>query len=379
VPWSIIRKRLRRSGERAGSEPVEEDLSRPGRLSSTRAQVTFGLLALAVLLAVAYLIRGVMGAFVLAGLVSLVIEPWVQRLQRLRVPRPLAIVASLVALLTVLAGLVTLVVPLFTEEIPRLEAQAPALAAAAQGQIIRLQGQPLTIFGYRLDLSAATRALEQNGGGFLLGQFGTALGFGIAALGTLAQVGLMLLITFLISLDNGRFIRFTKSLAPTAYRSQVEAIMTDVQRMLHVYVRGQLVIAAMIGLVSGVAVWAIGLKYPLALGLLAGVTALVPYLGPFLGAIPAVVVALSTGWKEAIAVVIAYLVISNVILNFVYPKVIGDALKLPPLAVIVALIAGFSLAGILGMFIAVPLAATLRIVDDHLHPLIFGADVHEEA
>ena len=60
------------------------------------------------------------------------------------------------------------------------------------------------------------------------------------------------------------------------------------------------------------------------------------------------------------------------ILNFVFPKVMGDAVKLPPLLVIVAFIAGFSWAGVLGMFVAVPIAASLRIVFDHIYPRLYG-------
>jgi predicted PurR-regulated permease PerM len=324
--------------------------------------VIFALVWLGLLVVVLFLVRDVIGAFVLGGLIAFVIEPIVDRLSRMGVPRALGIAGTLIGLLLLLAGLLTLVVPLFTEEIPTLQAEAPAVAAAAQAKLSRLQGSPLNILGYRVNLSTMTEALNRNAGGFLVGQFGTALSIGLAALGTVAQVGLMLLIAFLASLDAPRLGRFMRGLAPTAYRDDVELVLRDVQRMLHLYVRGQLVVAGMLGVFSGLAVWLIGLKY----------TALVPYLGPFLGAVPAVVVALAIGWKQAIAVAIAYLVISNVVLNAVYPRVIGGALRLPALVVIVAFIAGFSLAGVLGMFVAVPVAATCRIVYDHLRPRLYG-------
>jgi predicted PurR-regulated permease PerM len=346
--------------------------STPGSIASTRKQVIFGLVALAVFLAVLYLIRDMMGAFVLGGFLAFVIEPTVSRVTALGVPRPLAILGSLLVLLCGLAGLFTLLVPLFMEEIPLLQAQAPAVAAAAQSQLSHLQGHALTIFGYKVDLSNTAGMLSRNVGEFLLGQWGAAVGLGIAALGTVAQMGLMLLIAFLISYDAPRLGGFLRRLSPTAYRADVDSILTEILHMLRGYVRGQLVVATLIGVISGVAVWAIGLKYALALGLLAGVTALVPYLGPFLGAIPAVVVALSTGLQQAILVAIAYVVISNVVLNFLYPKIVGEAVKLPALVVIVAFIAGFSLAGILGMFVAVPVAATVRIIYDHVHPKLFG-------
>jgi predicted PurR-regulated permease PerM len=99
---------------------------------------------------------------------------------------------------------------------------------------------------------------------------------------------------------------------------------------------------------------------------------LIPYIGPFIGAIPAILVGLAAAPFKAIVIAIIYFVISNVILNFVYPKVMGDAVRLPPILVIVAFIAGFSWAGILGMFVAVPLAATLRILFDHIYPRLYG-------
>ena len=66
------------------------------------------------------------------------------------------------------------------------------------------------------------------------------------------------------------------------------------------------------------------------------------------------------------------MLIGTVLLNVVYPKIVGGAARRPPLVVIVALIAGFSLAGVLGMFVAVPIAATGRIVYDHFHLRVFG-------
>ncbi|MGI8562633.1 MAG: AI-2E family transporter [Candidatus Dormibacter sp.] len=369
MPWSIFgRLRARKELETQAAEAVQIEI----RNASTRKQAVFGLLVVAALVLVLILVRDVMGPFVLGGVLAFVIEPLVVRLTRIGLSRPLAILVTLLAILLALAGLFALLVPLFTTEIPLLQAQSAGLADTAQGQLSKLAGSAPVIFGYRVDLSGTAQLLGARAEGFLLGQFGNALSFAVAALGTFFQIGLLLIITFLVSLDARRINRFLRSLAPTEYRPDVEAILAEVKRMLYGYAKGQLVVAALIGLVSGLAVWVIGLKYALALGLLAGVTALVPYLGPFLGAIPAVVVALSIGWQQAVAVVIAYVLIGTILLNVVYPKIVGGAVQLPPLVVIVALVAGFSLAGVLGMFVAVPIAATGRIVYDHFRLRLFG-------
>jgi predicted PurR-regulated permease PerM len=87
--------------------------------------------------------------------------------------------------------------------------------------------------------------------------------------------------------------------------------------------------------------------------------------------VPAILVGLSQSPGKALLIGLLYLLISNVILNVIYPKVMGDAVRLPPILVIVALIAGFSWGGILGMFVAVPIAATLRILFDHIYPRLY--------
>jgi predicted PurR-regulated permease PerM len=162
-----------------------------------------------------------------------------------------------------------------------------------------------------------------------------------------------------------------RRLVPSDYRTDFDQIWRKVRKMLYAYVRGQLIIAGLIGILSGIACAVLGLPDPIALGLIAGITALIPYLGPFIGAIPAILVGLAAGPVKALLVALIYFVISNVILNFVYPKVMGDAVRLPPILVIAAFIAGFSWAGILGMFVAVPIAATLRILFDHIYPRLY--------
>jgi len=185
------------------------------------------------------------------------------------------------------------------------------------------------------------------------------------------QILLMFVVAFLLALDAASVRRVLRRIVPNDYRTDFDQIWRRIRRMLYAYVRGQIIVAGMIGILSGIACAALGLPDAVALGLIAGITAIVPYLGPFLGALPAVLVGLAGGPLKALLVALAYFVISNVILNFVYPKVMGDAVRLNPLLVIVALIAGFSWAGILGMFVAVPLAAILRILFDHIYPRLY--------
>lgn len=321
---------------------------------------------------VLYLLRDFLGAFVLGAAIAFLIQPGIVRLHSIGLPRPAAIAVMFVVIILALAGLILLVVPLGVSEVQQLQAQAPGLAAAAQDRINSLQGSPVVIFGFKVDLRGTTETISSHLREYLLGQFGNAVSIGLTALTTLLQIILMFIVAFLLALDAASIKRVLRRLVPNDYRSDFDQIWRRIRKMLYAYMRGQLIIAALIGILSGIACAVFGLADPVALGLIAGITALIPYIGPFIGAVPAILVGLAAAPFKAIVIAIAYFVISNVILNFVYPKVMGDAVRLPPILVIVAFIAGFSWAGILGMFVAVPLAATLRILFDHIYPRLYG-------
>ena len=334
-------------------------------------QIAFGFGALVVAIIVLYLLRDFLGAFVLGAAIAFLIQPAIARLVALGIPRVLSIVIIFVVIIVLLAGLVLLIVPLVVNEVGQLQRQAPALAGAAQDRINNLQGSPMQIFGINVDIQGTTATISSHLKEYLLGQAGNAVTIGLSALTTLLQLVLMFIVAFLLALDAAAFRRVLRRLVPNDYRTDFDQIWRKVRKMLYAYVRGQLIIAALIGVLSGIACAVLGLPDAIALGMLAGVTALIPYLGPFIGAIPAILVGLAASPIKALLIAVIYFLISNVILNFVYPKVMGDAVRLSPILVIVAFIAGFSWAGILGMFVAVPIAATLRILFDHIYPRLY--------
>jgi predicted PurR-regulated permease PerM len=334
-------------------------------------QIAFGIVALLVAFDVLYLMRDFLGAFVLGAAIAFLIQPAVTRLVAVGVPRVVAIAVIFVVIIALMAGLVLLIVPMGAREVSQLQRQVPSLAASAQNTINSVQGSPVQILGITIDLRAATDTINSHLKDFLLGQFGNAVTIGLTALTTLLQLVLMFIVAFLLALDAAAARKVLRRLVPNDYRTDFDQIWRKVRKMLYAYVRGQLIIAASIGVLSGIACAFLGLPDAVALGLIAGITALIPYLGPFIGAVPAILVGLAAGPVKALLVAVIYFLISNVILNFVYPKVMGDAVRLSPILVIMAFIAGYSWAGILGMFVAVPIAATLRILFDHIYPRLY--------
>lgn len=333
-------------------------------------QIAFALAVVVLAIVVLYLLRDFLGAFVLGAAIAFLIQPAVARLHAIGIPRPIGIAAIFVVLIVALAGLVLLIVPLAVTEVNQLQAQAPTLAAAAQQRLNSLG--PVSVFGVSVDLKGMTETINAHLREYLLGQFGNAVTLGLTALTTAMQLLLMLIVAFLMAIEAPAVRRDLRRFVPNDYRTDFDQIWRKVRKMLYAYIRGQLIVAALIGVSCGVACAAIGLPYAVALGLIAGITALIPYLGPFIGAVPAVLVGLAQTPAKALLIGLLYVLISNVILNIVQPKIVGDAVRLSPIFVIIALIAGFSWGGILGMFVAIPIAATLRIVFEHIYPRLYG-------
>jgi predicted PurR-regulated permease PerM len=356
------------------SEPRTEHAGLTPRQRRRRTlQVGLGLAALVLGIAVVYLIRETLSAFVLGALLAFLINPLVDRLAGF-LPRALAIVIIFAALVVALVGVATVFVPLLTTEIAQLQQQTPSIVSGAQRQLELLQGQPIQLFGFRLDLTRQGANVDQRAGEFLLGQFGNALTIGLVALNILLQVLLLLIVAFLVSLDAHGISGFLRELVPGDYREDFDAIWPKVKAMLFSYLRGQLTVALIIGAAVAIALAAEGMPFAFALGVLAGIMSLVPFIGPWIGAIPIELVALSSGPLKAVVVGVTYLLITNIVLQFLFPRILGAAVKLPALLIIVAFLAGFSLAGILGMFIAIPVAATIAILFDHVYLRVYGPE-----
>lgn len=293
-----------------------------------------GHLALVVLFAIAV-------AFVLAPLASR-LEPLV---------RSAALASALAfaaAVVVVVVGLALLAAPLISES-SRLTEQLPRY-------IERLQStEPVTVLGYRVPDELRARvgtAVGDIGGRFA----GEAVGVVLVIVSGVVDLFLVLVIALYLLLDRRRIRALALRLLPPRLRAPTEEVETEVVRVFGAYVRGQLILALIVGVASTVALLILGVPYALVLGVLAGLLELVPMLGPLLGAVPAVLVALSLPFPTVIWVALAFLAIQQAEANLLVPRISGHAVGLHPLAAILALLVGLEVGGIVGALFAVPLA-----------------------
>ncbi|APH04287.1 AI-2E family transporter [Bacillus weihaiensis] len=154
-------------------------------------------------------------------------------------------------------------------------------------------------------------------------------------------------------------------LTPRKWRNEAIQFLKDIDHSLGNYIRGQLFVCFIIGLLAFVSLWFFGIKYPLILGLLIGITNIIPYFGPIIGAIPAVIIAATMSTKTVIIVIIIIMALQFIEGNILGPLVVGKSLHMHPIIIMLALLAGGEIAGILGLMLAVPIIVILRVMLVH--------------
>jgi len=155
-------------------------------------------------------------------------------------------------------------------------------------------------------------------------------------------------------------------LLPRRWRSEIVLLFDDVDRVLSGIIRGQLTVACIIGCCITIGLYFLQLKFALMIGILAAIFDVIPYFGPIIGATPAVMLAiLESPWLAA-KVIILFFVIQQIEGNIIHPQIVGDNIGLHPLTVIFFVFVGGEMGGLLGMLLAVPMAAIGKVFIKHL-------------
>ncbi|MBI3975083.1 MAG: AI-2E family transporter [Armatimonadetes bacterium] len=267
----------------------------------------------------------------------------------------LLVYLGLILLLFLMAGII--LTPLVTETrdfiaaLPQIMQNLEQSAAALEGR-----------YEWLPDLSVIVSRLPQELAG-LSRYFGTAAGVAFRALGGVVSIVTVLFMTYYMLVEGQQMKRGFLTLFPRERRDQVEEILQRIGLKFGGWLRGQLLLGLIIGVVVGLGAVALRLPYPLLLGLIAGITELIPIVGPILGAIPAALIALfQPPWWRVLVVAGFYALVQQLESNFVVPRVMRLSVGLSPLLTVVALLIGAKLLGIAGALLAVPVAAALQVV-----------------
>jgi predicted PurR-regulated permease PerM len=178
----------------------------------------------------------------------------------------------------------------------------------------------------------------------------------------LAAVTTVITLIYFWLLERARLQRFVLAFLPLDRRAGAREAWNDVEDLLGRWVRAQLVLMVLMGVATGIAYTILGVPGALVLGLIAGLFEAVPIVGPLLGAVPALLVAATVRPELILAVAVVYAIVQIAEANIVVPIVMRNTIGLSPFIVLVSLLLGAGLGGLLGAFLAIPIAASAEII-----------------
>lgn len=323
-----------------------------------------------VVLAVLWLLerlRVVTAPILIAFFIAYALNPVVLRLRKWRVPTVLALTVPVLAVMTLAVVFAVAVLPTMTQQLIAASQQAPArlynFLLSQDPWAQRFIGRPLTDFIKYQDLSGMVQALATE----LVGPAHSVVSVVVvSARDVLLGVGktlLVVVVAFFLLGDYERIISRIALLVPRPQQAEYQRVFARIDEVMAGFVRGQLMLFSLACTAFTVGLALTGVPFSLVMGPIAAVLYLVPYVGVVIGLVMSVTLGLlsgQAGW-DALAVVMLFAGFYAADLLFITPRLIGNRVGLPPLAVLLGIIAFGELFGVTGVLIAVPVLACARI------------------
>jgi predicted PurR-regulated permease PerM len=306
--------------------------------------------------------RNVLLLLFVSVLLASALEPMVGWLrQRLPMGRSGTILVVYLTFFVVMLGLAFVVLPAAVNQGQRILASLPAVFEEVRAWAGNLRPVALgTSITALVDSVAETFAPAPPPRPDEVVKVGTAVAEGAVFLFT------MLAVVFFWLVEHARLQRYTLAFLPATRRAGARRAWNEIETRLGLWVRGQLILMGAIGVATGVTYTLLGLPGALLLGLIAALTEAIPIVGPLLGAVPAIFVAATVSPELALVVGGIYLVFQLIESNVLVPMVMRSTIGISPLLVLFSLLVGAAVGGLIGAFLAVPLAASVEIVLSHL-------------
>lgn len=339
------------------------------RLRETRLLPVLVLLGTIAFVWVLAEVWGVLAPFLWALVTAYILFPIVRKLERaLRLPRVVVVSGLYIVFVAVLVSLGSFLGPVAMDQGEELLSSLPETVDDARAEL--LEDPTITIGAVEIDTEEVNQRIDEAIEGAVDDLSTRAVPLVIHTVEIAIQVLVYFLVTFYFLLHGDEILRQARSLTPRRYRRTIDRIGRQVNATLGAYIRGQVILFVIMSVATYIALTIYDVDYALALALATGALELVPIIGPWTAGAAAVTVAVSQGhapygWSQVelgVAVALTYFVLRMLEDHFVIPQLIGRIVRVHPVLVIFAILAGAHSFGMLGLLLAVPLLATGKIV-----------------
>ena len=290
-----------------------------------------------------------------AAALAFLLCPVCRRLEKHMRPG-LAAAGCLLGALLSLAALLWLLAPALLSQLGDLAGALPAALDTLRGL-----GQRLGAWARELGLDAQLPQLDLRGlgDGALRFAAGT-VSFAGGVVNAVSQISMAAVLSAFLLIDRKNLLLRLELCVPLRFRATAVRMAMAAGREVRLYLRAQATVSLAVGALSALGLWLCGVRSALALGLLVGLFNLIPYFGPVLGAVPALLVALSSGWQTAAFAAIVLIIVQQLDGLLISPRVMGALTGLSPAAVLLGVFAGGCALGVPGMLLALPVMMVFR-------------------
>ncbi len=313
-----------------------------------------------------WLFKPVLTPFVIGIAIAYLLNPLMNRLVQLRLSRRLAALLILFVFFSLLTIVMIITIPMMIREATQLAQALPGICTMVETAVQPYIERVHQIFGSVVPIDwmgYAEKYLSQAlsfGAGFAANIASNSL----AAIGAIMTALLIPIASYFLMKDWPRIVGWVKDLIPPSSRNTVEGLLLKMDSKISGFIRGQIALCALLGFVYAIVLTLAGLNSGFLIGIMTGILSIIPYVGSTIG----LVLSLGIAWFQSsdmtyVATIAAIFFVGQFIEgNFVAPKLVGDSVGLHPLWVIFALLSGGTLYGIVGMFLAIPIAAILSVL-----------------
>ncbi len=321
---------------------------------------------------------------VLALVLAYVFSPLVLWLQRhTPLSRGWATAVVYLSFIALLAALLAVGVPLLVDQVASLNLKLQSLVE----QVLARMNRPMVFLGHSLDGAVLVSQVEgalQKGVAVLLGQ---GLNVAVGVLSTFVWISMVLVLSFYLVKDAPHLRAYVEGLVPPAYRSDYVHLRDEIGAVWSAFFRGQVVLAGVVSVIISVMGLIIGLPGALPMGLLAGVLEFLPSIGHGIWLSIAAPLAFFLGstwwplphWAFALLVIVLHALFDQLDTNYLIPRIIGRRVRLHPLVVILGIVAGAIIGGVLGIALAAPTIASLRVLGRYVYANLVDMDPFPDA
>ena len=327
-----------------------------------REQAKYWGVTLAVLFGLLWFLGDVILPFLVGGAVAYFMDPVADRLERLGLSRVMATALLTLSAVLLVVLLVLSVIPTLVAQLGALVNAAPEFATQIQTFLIErfpeLRDETSTI---RQTLAKIATAIQDQGGQLAQGLLSSAL----EVINAVVFIVVVPVVAFYMLMDWDHLVARCDAMLPRDHAPVIRRLAGEIDATLSAFVRGQLTVCLLLGTFYSVALMLAGLQFGLVVGAIAGAITFIPYVGALVGGALAIGLALFQFWGDwlSIGIVAAIFGVGQFIEgNILTPKMVGESVGLHPVWLIFALSAFGSVFGIVGMLVAVPVAASLGVL-----------------